>query len=133
MIHCLYHGTYEDSPKPDDPLEWKSPHQLHAAMYALGDKYELKVLKDAALVKFNELPTVTANPEDVQALIDSIALIYSSTPDSDRQLRDATVTKIRASPVRFLQRDVSLSFRKVLCEVPDFSWDLHQHWMKSKE
>lgn len=39
--------------------------------------------------------------------------------------------KIKADPSQFLQEDVKALFQKVLVEVPDFSWDLHQHWMST--
>lgn len=124
MIHCLYYGTYEDFHEGDDAGDWKSAHQLHAAVYALGDKYDLVVLKNLALANFNKLAT-----RDPQGLIESIPLVYSSTPDSDLSLRNATLEKIKACPSRFLHEDVKASFQKVLLEVPEFSWDLHQYWM----
>lgn len=129
MIDCLYRGTYADFDATDDAQNWKSAHQLHAAMYALGDKYDLAVVKDAALDHFNKHAN-KSSPQDRLGLIESIPIVYSSTPDSDRALRDATVEKIKACPHRFLYEDVKGSFRKVLLEVPDFSWDLHQSWMK---
>ncbi|CAD6583217.1 MAG: hypothetical protein ASARMPRED_001263 [Alectoria sarmentosa] len=124
MIHCLYYGTYEDFHKGDDAGDWRSAHQLHAAVYALGDKYDLVELKNIALANFNKLAT-----PDPRGLIESIPIVYSSTPDSDRSLRNAILEKIKVCPSRFLHEDVKASFQKVLLEVPDFSWDLHQYWM----
>lgn len=128
MVHCLYHGTYEEFDAEDDGHNWKSAHQLHAAMYALGDKYDVALLKNTALVNFNKL-TTKAGPRDLQGFIESIPIVYSSTPDSDRGLRKATLDKITATPSQFLHEDVKAPFQKVLFEVPDFSWDLHQYWM----
>ena len=127
MIDCLYNGTYKDFIETDSH-DWKSAHQLHAAMYALGDKFDIAVLKDAALVKFNKHATKYGR-EDLLQLIECIPLVYSSTPDSDRALRDATIEKIKSRPSRFLNEDVNKSYQKVLIEVPEFSWDLHQYWM----
>ncbi|KAF6218346.1 hypothetical protein HO133_005693 [Letharia lupina] len=127
MIHCLYHGTYADFDAIEDAQDWKSGYQLHAGMYALGDKYDLSVLKDTALVNF-KLAT-KAKPKDRLGLIESIPIVYSSTPDSDRNLRDAALVKFKTYPSHFLHNDVKASFQKVLLEVPDFSWDLHQYWM----
>lgn len=128
MIHCFYHGTYAEFNATDDGHNWKSAHQLHAAMYALGDKYDVTLLKDTALFNFNKL-TTKASPRDLQGFIESIPIVYSSTPDSDRALRNAIREKITANPSQFLHEDVKALYQKVLFEVPEFSWDLHQYWM----
>lgn len=129
MIHCLYHGTYADFDAIVDAQYWKSGHQLHAAMYALGDKYDLTVLKETALVNFDKFDTGSV-PNNILGLIQSIPIVYSSTPDSDRNLRNATLDKIVTASSALLDNDVKASFRKVLFEVPDFSWDLHQYWLR---
>ena len=123
MVHCFYHGTYAEFNAIDDAPDWKSAYQLHAAMHALGDKYDVTILKDTALVNFKEL--TTKSQSDLLGLVESIPTVYSSTLDSDRNLRDAVLTKVKASPSDFLHEDVKVSFQRVLCEVPDFSWDLH--------
>ena len=128
MIHCFYYGTYPDFNEEDDGHTWRSAHQLHAAMYALGDKYDVTSLKNRARANFNR-PASKVYIWDLQGFIDSIPLVYSSTPDSDRGLRDITVSKIKENPSQYLHEDVKASYRKVLFEVPEFSWDLHQYWM----
>ena len=144
MIECLYCGSYREfSTNPDfhfkeshrqisgnvDAQSWKSPHQLHAAMYALGDKYDLAVIKDMAM--FNYCRAISGSGmNDVLKFIESIPIVYSSTPDSDRELRDATVQMTVKYPERFLQSQVKASFQKILIEVPEFSWDLHEYWMR---
>ena len=145
MIDCLYCGSYDEFSltvgtttrqtccQPivnDDAQSWKSPHQLHAAMYALGDKYDLAVIKDAAKLKyFSQISR--SGIKDLLNFIESIPIVYSSTPDSDRQLRDAIVKKAVSHPDHFLQPRVKPSFQKVLVEVPEFNWDLHLNWMNS--
>lgn len=134
MIKCLYHGSYANFHAVDDAENWKSPYQLHAAMYALGDKYDITLLQDTALANFAKLGTKPGDilgfkAGDLVDFIESIPIVYSSTPDSDRKLRDLTLEKIKASPYQFLHEDVKESFQKVVVEVPDFSWDLHRHWM----
>ena len=128
LIDCLYLGTYNDFRTIDDAQYWKSAHQLHAEMFSLGDKYDCAVLKESALAKFKE----HTNKNDVQDLlgfIASIPIVYSSTLDSERALRDVTVDRIKAAPHRFLAEDLKVPFQKVVYEVPEFSWDLHQYWM----
>ncbi len=83
MVHCLYHGNYAAFDAAIDAETWKSAHQLHAAMYALGDKYDLTRIKKIALFYFNKCD---AKPP-LRGLVESISIVYSSTPDSDRHLR----------------------------------------------
>ena len=131
MIDCLYRGTYADFDATADAQNWRSAHQLHAAMYALGDKYDLALLKDTALANFTKLVEETSSQADLLGFLESVPIVYSSTPDSDRKLRDITVKKIRDDPRRFLNLDIATIFQKVVFEVPEFSWDLHQYWMNN--
>ena len=128
MIDCLYRGTYNDFDATADGQSWKSASQLHAAMYALGDKYDMAVLKETALSKYKTHASNTG-AQDLLGFLESIAIVYSSTPESERTLRDAATEKIKMNPTRFLKDDVKAAFQKVVMEVPEFSWDLHQHWM----
>ena len=128
LIDCLYLGTYNDFKAKDDAQYWKSAHQLHAEMFSLGDKYDCAVLKESALAKFEE-HTNKNGVQDLLGFIASIPIIYSSTPDSERALRDMTITKIKGAPGRFLKEDLKAPFQKVVYEVPEFSWDLHLYWI----
>lgn len=127
MINCLYHGSYADFDVAVDGDDWKSAHHLHAVMYALGDKYDLTVLKAQADVNFGSL--ATKQPQDLVKLIESIPIVYSSTPDSDRILRNLALMKTVASPAVLLHENVNTAFQKVLIEVPDFNWDLQRTWI----
>ena len=123
MVHCFYHGRYAELSALDDAPDWKSAYQLYATMYALGDSHDITVLKDTALVSLKEL---TAKPQsDLLGLVESIPTVFSSTLESDRNLRDAMLAKVKSRPFDFLHEDVKVSYKRVLCEVPDFSWDLH--------
>ena len=125
LIDCLYLSTYDDFNATDDAQYWKSAHQLHADMFSLGDKYDCAVLKESALVKFQE-HTVKNDVQNLLGFIASIPIVYSSTPDSERALRDVVVDKVKAAPNRYLADDVKGPFQKVVSEVPEFSWDLYQ-------
>ena len=127
MIHCMYYGTYEGLDETVGDLQWKSENQLHAAMYALLEKFDITGLKNVAVVKFEQLATKT-RVRDLQSFVESIPIVYSSTPDSDRRLRDVAIGIIKASPSSFVRKR---SFKKVISEVPDFGWDLHQCWMSA--
>ena len=131
LIDCLYLGFYKDFKAKDDAQYWKSAHQLHADMFSLGDKYDCAVLKESALLKFKEHTNKNA-VQDLLGFIASIPIVYSSTPDSERALRDVVVNKVRGAPDCFLVEGVRASFQKAVYEVPEFSWDLHVYWMSSE-
>ena len=64
----------------------------HAQMYALADEYDIKDLKDEALWKFNQvLVSKKGHSDELQTVLETIPLIYSTTLDSDRGLRDIVV------------------------------------------
>lgn len=79
-------------------------------MYALGDKYSIPVLNDTTLVKFEELTPKLQS--DLLGLVERIPSVYSSTLESDGNLRDVVLAKVRASPSDFLHEDVKVSFQK---------------------
>ena len=127
MIHCLYHGSYADFDVNVDGEDLKSAHQLHAIMYALGDKYDINLLSRRAEWSFGALATELR--QGLRGLIESIPIVYSSTPDSNRTLRDMTVSKVKANPSDLLHEEMKAYFQKALIEVPDFNWDLQQSWI----
>ena len=127
MIHCLYYGFYARYDATVDTEEWESAQQLHAVIYALGDKYDITILKDRAEWEFKIRPI--RQPEDLLKWLKSIPIVYESTPDSDRRLRDVVIIKVTANPKDLLHKKVESAFRKVSVEVPDFDMDLHRQWI----
>ena len=106
LCHCYTTG-YNDEPYDDEkdpPPHITGPAYvnrlyLNAQMYSIADKYDIPSLKDKAVEKFdvdiaiceirtheNMNPPTVASPVD--DLIEAIPLIYSSTSDGDRGLRD---------------------------------------------
>ncbi|KAL9067294.1 MAG: hypothetical protein Q9161_006993 [Pseudevernia consocians] len=67
--------------------QWVSRLYTLVKMYALGDRYDLKGFKQEAEERFK------ARLDDwpIEEFIALIPLIYSSTPDTDRGLRDRAV------------------------------------------
>ncbi|KAI7103774.1 hypothetical protein KC340_g7823 [Hortaea werneckii] len=64
---------------------------MHAKVYALGSKYQIPSLQSASLKKFEEAANlVWATDEFVHA----VHLVHSTTPDSDKGLRDITARVI---------------------------------------
>lgn len=64
---------------------------MHAKVYALGCKYQIPSLQSAALKKFEEAAALAwATDEFVHA----VHLVHTTTPDSDKGLRDVTARVI---------------------------------------
>ena len=67
------------------------PH-THAQMYALGDEYDIQDLREEALWKFEQaIKAKKGRSDEFPYLLDVIATVYATTPDSDRGLRDVVV------------------------------------------
>ena len=68
------------------------PLSIHADMYALGDKYQVEGLCDLATSKFSASLGHHWNSTD---FITAVQTVYSSTPDSNRGMRDVVVRAFR--------------------------------------
>lgn len=69
-----------------------SPLTIHATMYALGDKYHVQGLCELAKEKFESCLQHHAHSED---FVSAIQIVYSSTPDSNRNLRDSVLSAFK--------------------------------------
>lgn len=82
-------GNRSLMPAPPDPspLATNTPNlALHSKMYAAGDQYGVPGLKALALDKFKiQLTRHWDSPEFAEA----IHIVYSSTPASDKEMREA--------------------------------------------
>ena len=93
----------------------------------MGDKYGMDGLKGVASEKFAtalkqvEMPVTGAFLIQQRFLCKIIKHVYTSTPDSDKGLRDHVLayTKTRLKSLLALGE-----FKKVLAEVPEFSFQL---------
>lgn len=65
-----------------------NPLTIHATMYSLGDKYEVERLCERAKEKFQSCLYDHWNSED---FIEAVQIVYSTTPDTNRGLRDVVV------------------------------------------
>lgn len=63
----------------------------HAMMYAMGDEYDIKDLKEEALWKFNKAIANKGQSDVLASVAGVIPTVYATTPDSDRGIRDAVV------------------------------------------
>lgn len=139
MISSLYGEDYkdvEDSEKADSVPAARSNFALHAAMYAMGDKYDLPGLKTLARGKFDAEGHGNRGAETNQQVyrdfLLSIPLIYSSTPETDRGLRGFAVDWVCKLAVTYAMPGVKETLKKILSEVPDYSWELTHKLMRRK-
>ena len=101
MVLHLYTFDYDDYPARPLRLlssaaaaatSFISELHTHLKMYALGDEYGIKDLKKEALGKFQAIMKGKKGKSDeCTAVLEVIPTIYSSTPESDRSLRDIVV------------------------------------------
>ena len=68
---------------------------VHAQMYGLGDKYHLPALKKEALRRFDQDVRIpTDSKSETLRLLLVVPTIYSTTPETDRQLRNLVVRQV---------------------------------------
>ncbi|CAG7557990.1 unnamed protein product [Fusarium equiseti] len=97
---------------------------LHAKVYALGEKYEIKDMKDLALQKFKQ---DTKGGHTVGSLTEAAREAYSSTIDEDRGMRDAVVNIVLMAPC-LLEEEM---FRDLVRET-ELGLDLALHFTRDK-
>ena len=106
MVGLLLRYFYAHDYQIDD--NGKAPLVAHARMYAIADKYSVPLLKELAKERFatclKNIESKGIQSLDIPTLATAIEIIYTTTPDSDRGLRDAIIpimiqfkTQLRAS------------------------------------
>ena len=96
----------------------KSRLHVHAHMYGLGDKYHLPALKKEAARRFSNDIRIPRNVKgETLALLSVVPVIYTTTPDSDRRLRNLVAPEIFqrytiASKYFVDELDTALEFRQ---------------------
>lgn len=95
MLQHLYSIDYtglkisiEDNEEPS----YISELLTHTRMYALGDEYDIKDLKEEAIWKFRQaMQAKVGRSNELTTILQVVPAIYGTTPDSDRGLRDFVV------------------------------------------
>jgi len=107
-------------------------YDLHAEVYGFAIKYDIEALKDLATSKYAMYPK--GQPETAATLVflNSVPIVYGSTPDGERGLRDTVVKRVTSCPLLFTRNELREDFQYTLNDHPNFNWDLHQHWMKTE-
>lgn len=89
ISHC-YMRNYTTSPLLNEIHTSRIHTNVH--MYALAEKYDISGLKKEAIWKFTHYMKIKTDLYDkITALVEVIPAIYTTTPDSDRTLRDYAV------------------------------------------
>ncbi|KAL5114352.1 hypothetical protein ACEQ8H_007742 [Pleosporales sp. CAS-2024a] len=83
---------YKVYEKARNAVQVRNPLTIHASMYALGDKYQVDGLSEVAKQKFESCLHHHAHSED---FISAVQLAYSTTPHSNRGLRDSVMSAFR--------------------------------------
>lgn len=98
---------------------------VHAAMYGLGDFYGIRSLKWVAAGKFKELirswyMLVDRSLQSARllAFIRAVRIVYATTPEHDRGLRDVVIDRLPDLFLRGLRR--LEEFKGLVDEVPAF-------------
>lgn len=101
------------------------PLSIHADMYALGDKYQVKGLCTLAASKFS---ACLHHHWDSKDFITAVQAVYSSTPDSNRGLRDVVVKAFQ----KYFDTDVTKdpSIEAKLHKIDGLSFELLKSWPK---
>jgi speckle-type POZ protein len=95
-----------------------SPMIYDAQVYQIADKYDIQALKTHAKDRFSAALTASWAMDDFPL---AVSLVYSSTPCTDRGLRDLTVETSCRNIDKLLQND---GFHNILRETPNFAADL---------
>lgn len=122
MVQFFYSMSYDDDIPERETGSFISLLQLHARMFALGDRYDIPGLSEVAVNKFSS--RCAASWEPLQFL-ESICDIYERTPSSVKQLRNAACIRMRKNLPKMLDDEaVATAYERVLTEVPEFTKDM---------
>ena len=125
MVQFFYSMSYDnDIPEviERETESLTSLLQLHARMFALGDRYDIPGLRDVAVKKYSSRCAGSCEPLE---FVESIRDVYERTPSSIRHLRNAACIRMRKNLPKMLDNEaVATAYEKVLTEVPEFTKDL---------
>jgi len=70
----------------------------HAELFAIGDRYNIKLLREAAGTAFRHDSEFLAGGLDFEILFPSVIKVYTQTPDSVRGLKDTVKAALSWPP-----------------------------------
>ncbi len=143
MLQYFYHGEYDAiniavgltnilykaAPSTDfdaTTLPQDFDFEVHADMYAIGHRFEIRTLKAVSATKFvSELRSKNFSIAD---LVSAIQFVYSTTPDNDFGLRKWVVYRAQQFEHELVRHE---DFENALKEHPDFAWDFATKYAKA--
>ena len=92
MLVFLYSYGYDDAAHPT-----QHPYEFNARMYALADKYGIGDLEDFASNSLSQLLPCPGGQRTIDApnFVKALKVIYTTTLNSDRGLRDLVIPAIK--------------------------------------
>ena len=131
MVDFFYRMDYDDDVLEDAEADTQSPSsllQLHARMFALGDRYGIPGLRDVAVKKYSSRCTSSEALEFMNSIYD----VYEGTATSVRPLRDVVCIRMRDRLPKVLDEEaIRTVYQRVLIEVPEFGRDLLDLYVKA--
>ena len=127
-MNFFYYGDYCDPIEGDEGKEGPlSAWELHAELYALGDKYQVPGLSRLAMQKHKGRLKRAWDP---QKFLRSIARVYNLTLESNRGLRNAALCHARSHIGKFQSDDAMRTQLRGAClDIPEFTADLLQLYL----
>ena len=114
-LKACYTGRYDDCFGGNNKLAF------NARMYAMADKYDISVLRDLSKGMF----TARLNsPFNILHFLDAVQIVYTSTLNSDRGLRDLLVPVLKKQRALLNKSDMFLDLVKSGFANGDFTADV---------
>ncbi|MCJ1245142.1 hypothetical protein MMC30_002343 [Trapelia coarctata] len=132
MVLFLYTARY---PAPLVEKKQRAEQDLitDARLYALADKFDIPALKHAVVAAFTKLLHRVSTDEGTTPmtfLTELVPIVYESTPDSDRQLREPLQVFFRSCPWTVLGRKSVMEYAR---EHTNFAYDILVHIVKGNK
>lgn len=122
MVGFIYRGDYLDK------TSTKEPFSFNAGMYAVGDKYDIPLLKVLAEIKFSAaLKDFTLSM--TTPLVQAINIIYNTTLSSDRNLRNCILPILVKHKFALRKNGEFMGMFKSGLADGDFAEDVMDAWM----
>ena len=119
MLCFLYTSGYQDDAEGGRPL------LVDAKMYTIGDKYSIKALKSLAKAKFSDALDAGW---DIVSFPEVIETVYTTTPTSDRGLRDCLAPVLLEHKEELHRHEGFVSLVKNKLSDGEFAMDVIHAW-----
>lgn len=102
LVNYFYTLSYNDMEDPQSENRQPGDLVINASMYTLGDKYDIPPLKDLARERFMADLKTGWSHGHLLALVD---VVYNTTPETDRGLRDCMEQMVREHGRELLKKE----------------------------